>query len=210
VIRVNLNQLKGWTKGCGKLAISISILSLSIAISFDFPSGKLQSNRAAARPAEVFSPYLEQIRLAIPPSAEMRLPSQILLGGPGGLDPNALIVKVLPTNTPPRLTVSLFTCERGPFPCLVGSFTAEPAASANAQRELSRHQAMAAPITLTDGVRGYFIEGPNQMPRSDFSSLMWQQDGMIYTVSFLAAERQNILYMARQMAIAPPLKSLQI
>lgn len=194
-------QLKSRASGLSRAVLSVSILSLSIAA---FVS------RAAARPADLFSPYLEQIRQAIPPRAEMRLPSQILLGGLGGLDPNTLIVKVLPTATPPRLTISLFTCERGQFPCLVGSFAAELATSANAQRELSRHQAMAAPITLTEGVRGYLMEGSNQAPPSDFSSLMWQQDGMTYTVSFLAAERQNILDMARQMATTPPLKSLQI
>lgn len=194
-------QVQQWRKRSSRVAIALSIFSLSIALSFD---------RATARPAPVFTPYLAQIRSAIPPTAEMRLPSEILLGGPGGLDPNTLIVKVLPTATPPRLTIGLFTCDRGPFPCLVGSFVAEPVSSTNAQRELERHRAMAAPITLRNGVRGYLLEGPSQQPSSDFSSLMWQQDGMIYTISFLAAERQNILDMARQMAISPPLKSLQI
>ncbi|PSB19393.1 hypothetical protein C7B61_13600 [filamentous cyanobacterium CCP1] len=163
-----------------------------------------------ARPAEVFLPHLEQIRLSIPPDDVLRLPSEILLGGPGGLNPNELIVKVFPSSAPARLTISLFTCESSPFPCLVGSFTAESAGSANAQRELARHQAMDTPITLAQGVRGYLQEGPSLNPPSDFSSVMWEQEGMIYSVSFLASERQNILFMARSMAIQPPIFSMQV
>lgn len=163
-----------------------------------------------ARPAPVFQPHLEQIRQELPPDYIMRLPAEILLGGPGHLHPNDLIVKVLPTSSPARMTVSLFTCERGPYPCLVGSISAESATSSNAQRELNRHEAMNTPITLANGVIGYFREGSSLTPPSDFSSVMWEQDGMIYTVSFLASERQNILYMARSMATEPPILSLQV
>lgn len=164
----------------------------------------------SARPAEVFTPHLEQIRLGLAPDDVLRLPSEILLGGPGGLNPNDLIVKVFPSTTPARLTISLFTCESSPFPCLVGSFTAERATSANAQRELGRHRAMNTPITLAQGVQGYFQEGSSLNPPSDFSSVMWEQEGMIYAVTFLASERQNILFMARSMAIQPPIFSMQV
>lgn len=163
----------------------------------------------SARPADLFQPHLEDIRQHLSPDSVMRLPAEILLGGSGDLHPDDLIVKVLPTSSPPRLTISLSTCERGAFPCLVGSFSVENATSVNAQRELSRHQAMNLPITLAQGVRGYLREGSRQTPASDFSSVMWEQNGMIYTVSFLAAERQNMLYMARSMAIEPPILSLQ-
>ncbi|WP_143467792.1 hypothetical protein [Leptolyngbya ohadii] len=183
-----------------RVTFSLSVLSLSIASLTD---------RAIARPAPVFVPYLSQIQRAIPPNAEMRLPAQILLGGPGGLNPDLLLVKVLPTTAPPRLTVSLFTCGERTTSCLIGSFAAQPIASSTAQRELRRHQATATSITLTDQVRGYLIDGLRQNPTSDISSLMWQQDDIVYTISFPASERQNILYMARQMAVASPLKPLQ-
>lgn len=164
----------------------------------------------SARPAAVFRPYLEQIREGLPPEDVMRLPAEILLGGGSGdLHPNDLIIKVLPTTAPSRLTVSLFTCESGPYPCLVGSFVAEPATSTSAQHELDRHIAMQTPITLANNVRGYLREGPKLTPPSQFSSVMWQQNDMIYTVSFLSTERQNILYMARSMATEPPILSLQ-
>jgi len=164
---------------------------------------------SSARPAEAFLPHLEQIRTAIPHNFVMRLPAEILLGGSGDLDPNDLIIKVMPTTAPPRLTIGLFTCESGPYPCLVGSFVAEPITSTNAQHELDRHQAMNLPITLASGVRGYLREGSKLTPASEFSSVMWEQNDMIYTVSFLAFERQNILYMARSMAIEPPIFSMR-
>jgi hypothetical protein len=167
---------------------------------------------AYARPANIFTPYLAQIRQGLPPNYQMRLPAEILLGGPG-LDAdelNQVIIKVLSTDSPPRMTVGLFTCESNPFPCLIGGFSVEGANSANAQHELSRHEEMATPITLTRGVRGYLRDGTKLNPPSEFSSLMWEQDGMIYTISFLAAERQNILYMAQSMANQPPLESTYV
>ena len=178
------------------LAIGLGIVSSATAV--------------MARPASLFAPHLQQIREGLPPNTEMRLPAEVLLGGPGSVDPNSLIVRVIPTASPPRLTVGLFTCESGPYPCLVGSFAAEGVASANAQRELNRHELGAAPITLSEGVRGYLLEGSRQTPPSEFSSLMWQQNGMIYTISFLAADRENMLAMARSMATEPGLRSTQV
>lgn len=161
------------------------------------------------QPAAVFQPYLGQIRQELPPDYEMRLPADVILTAGPGLEPEGLIVKVLPTASPARLTVGLFTCQRSPFPCLVGGFAVEASSSASAQRQLSQHQQQGSPIILARGVRGYLREGPSLKPTSDFSSLMWEQNGMIYTISFLAAERENILTMGRSMANQPPLLSLQ-
>jgi hypothetical protein len=163
-----------------------------------------------AQPAEVFLPHLAEIQAASPPQQVIRLPAEILLSGSGDLHPRDLIVKVFSSLTPPRLIIGLFTCDRGPFPCLVGSFVAEHATSAAAQQELARHQRMNLPITLAPGVRGYFQEGADLQPPSDFSSVMWEQDQVIYTVRFLATERQNILFMARSMAIEPPISNQPI
>lgn len=172
-----------------------------------------QPINAIASPAPVFLPYLEGLQRQLPPGYELRLPAQILLGGPS-LAPeerDRLIVKILPTGSPLRLTISLLTCESSPYPCLVGSFSAESATSITAQQELRRHQALATPITLTpSGVRGYLHDGLHHQPASEFSSLMWQQDSMIYSVRFLATERQNILYMAYSMANEAPIRSSQV
>ncbi|MFM7424034.1 MAG: hypothetical protein ACKO7W_03390 [Elainella sp.] len=171
--------------------------------------GGLGTSGAMARPAPLFQPYVYQIRQALPPEAEMRLPEEVLLTAGPGLDPEELIVKLLPSENPGRLTIGLFTCQRSPFPCLVGGFSVEASSSTSAQDELHRHQAQGNPITLARGVRGYLREGTALKPSSEFSSLMWEQAGMIYTVSFLAAERENILTMGRSMANALPLSSVQ-
>ncbi|MDX2099474.1 MAG: hypothetical protein SFW36_16975 [Leptolyngbyaceae cyanobacterium bins.59] len=177
---------------------------LSIALSVGL------TTQGIAAPAPVLMPHLQKIRTSLPFGWAIRLPSQILLGGPA--DPefiNQLTVKVFPSNTPAGLTVGLFTCEQSPLPCLVGSFSVDSATSENAQRELKRHIAAAAPIKLGKGGRGYLLHGPVRKPASDFSSVMWEQDGMIYTITFLAAERQNLLYMAYSMANNPAYFSLQ-
>lgn len=169
----------------------------------------LSQELVLARPAAVFEPYIYQIRQELPPNYEMRLPSEVLLTAGPGLEPEELIIKLLPSENPPRLTIGLFTCERSPFPCLVGGLSVDAASSVSAQRELRRHQSQGNPITLARGVRGYLREGPSLKPASEFSSLMWQQGNMIYTISFLAAERENILTMGRSMANQLPLRSVQ-
>ncbi|MBD3883771.1 hypothetical protein IFO70_18570 [Phormidium tenue FACHB-886] len=165
---------------------------------------------ADARPAEVFQPYLGQIQKLLPPETAMRLPTEILLGGPG-LAPdeiNQLIVNVLPSESPPRLTVSLATCESAPYPCLIGSFSVENVNSAAAQQALYEHQLKATPITLSESVMGYLQEGNRLTPPSEVSSVIWAQDDMVYTVRFLAAERQNILYMAQSMVMQEPIRGV--
>jgi len=171
--------------------------------------GSVIGQSATARPAALFEPYIDPIRQALPPNYEMRLPSEILLTAGPGLDPAELIVKLLPSESPGRLTIGLFTCERSPYPCLVGGFTVESSSSLSAQAELRRHQLQGNPITLARGLRGYLRDGTALKPASEFSSLIWEQVGMIYTISFLAAERENILAMGRSMANQLPLRSVQ-
>ena len=163
--------------------------------------------KVTAKPAGIFAPDLDQIRQDLPPGYAMRLPSQILLGGPADDEfIQRLIVRIFPSSVPPGLNVSLFTCNTGPQPCLVGSFSVDAQNSANALRELRKHQAAATPIRLTRNIQGYLLEGPKQNPSYPFSSVMWQQDSMIYKVSFLADERQNILNMAYSMANETPIR----
>ncbi|HEY9711676.1 MAG TPA: hypothetical protein V6D48_25935, partial [Oculatellaceae cyanobacterium] len=76
------------------------------------------------------------------------------------------------------------------------------------KRDLERHQAIGDRIPLTTNVKGYLIEGPRQNPSYAFSTMMWQQNGMIYTISFPAIERENIMLMAVSMAQAQPLYRL--
>ena len=165
------------------------------------------STKTYAVPAQIFTPYLNEIANNIPPGWQMRLPSRILLSGPADEDfISELIVRVFPSSTPSGLTVGLFSCYSGAVPCLVGSFSVDSVTSANAQRELQKHQAAAKAVTLARGIKGYLLEGEEQNPSNIFSSIMWEQEGMIYTVSFLAGERQNILFMASSMANQSPIR----
>lgn len=77
--------------------------------------------------------------------------------------------------------------------------------AASAKQELQRHQALGDRITLATNVEGYLLEGPLQKPPYEFSTVMWQQNDMIYTISLPAFERENILFMAISMAREKPL-----
>lgn len=161
--------------------------------------------RSLAAPAEIFSPYLAQIQQTLPPNWTMRLPSRISLGGPADEDfISQLKVRLFASQTPPGFTVALFSCDTAAQPCLVGSFAVADPTSVDAQRDYQLHRAAAHPIQLARRVRGYLREGTKQRPASPFSSVMWEQDGRLYTVSFLAQERQNLLNMASSMANTPP------
>jgi hypothetical protein len=165
----------------------------------------LGTARVSANPADVFHPHLDRIQQQLPAGYQLRLPTEILLGGPG-LDPDEmkkLIVRVEPADS--EVTVSLLTCESGPHPCLVGSFSVASAQSEAAQMDLYLHQLMSAPVTIDKNIQAHIQDGTRMNPPSEYSSAMWEQDGMIYTVKFLAAERQNILFMARSMALQPPI-----
>lgn len=163
----------------------------------------------AVKPATVFSPYLDRIQQTLPPNFAMRLPAQIRLGE---LADEEVIeqfkIRVFASGVTPGLTVGLYTCEDVAQFCLVGTFSVAHSSSAIARREFSLHQAAATPITLTNNIYGYLLEGAKRQPPSLFSSVMWQQDQMLYNISFASPERQNMLYMAVSMANSHPIASL--
>lgn len=161
--------------------------------------------RATANPSAFFSSHLEQIRDSLPPDLLMRLPSELPSGGIVAGGGSQYRVQVNSSDT--GLTVSLFNCESQVPACLVGSLVVNSQASTSTQELLQQHQAAAAPITLAKDVQGYFVEGSKQNPPGQFSSVMWEQDRLIYTVRFLAQERQSILYMAHSMANQTPIRS---
>ncbi|XHX80494.1 MAG: hypothetical protein RBJ76_11355 [Stenomitos frigidus ULC029] len=161
---------------------------------------------AIAAPAKVFAPHLDRIRQNLPPNVVMRLPSQILLGYPADDDfIQTLTVRIITSDSPPRLTVGLFSCEDDSLFCRIGTFSVAQAATAQARQDYQQHIAAAAPIQLARTIRGYLLMGTAKQPPSAFSSVMWQQDGMFYTVSLANPERQNMLYMAVYMANSAPI-----
>ncbi|HEY9633042.1 MAG TPA: hypothetical protein V6D14_06535 [Coleofasciculaceae cyanobacterium] len=159
----------------------------------------------SARPAPMFMSYIELIQSKLPMGLAMRLPSDIPLSGHSDIEDDKLVVLVFPSETPQSFTVSIFTCERSPQPCLLGSFSVAGKTNPSAKQELERHQAWGDRISLTTNVEGYLIEGPRQNPSYQFSTLTWQQNDMIYTISFPAFERENIILMAVSMAQEQPL-----
>ncbi|HBY75641.1 MAG TPA: hypothetical protein DEG47_01200, partial [Cyanobacteria bacterium UBA11148] len=166
------------------------------------------STEVAVLSDNLFTPYQEQIQHSLPVGWKMRLPSQILLNDTSKVEKSQYRVLVSRSASGSGLTVSLLSCDRDPLSCLVGSFSVDTQANTEVQQALAQHQAKAAPITLTDGIQGYYwLEPFRSNPPSQFSSVMWQQDGLIYRVRFSALERQNILYMARLMAIGSPIFS---
>ncbi|NER25820.1 MAG: hypothetical protein F6J96_35025 [Symploca sp. SIO1C2] len=160
--------------------------------------------KASAVPAAVFIPHMEDIQRNLPVGLAMRLPDRIPLSDPSDIQEDKLVVRFFPSSNPQSFTVSLFTCARGIYPCLLGSFMVDRSTSVSAQRELQRHQDLGDYLTLDQNIKGYLIEGPEQNPYSAFSTLMWQQNGMIYSLSFPAIERQSMLQMAVSMARQRP------
>lgn len=163
------------------------------------------SGAISAHPAPVFLPHMGLIQSNLPEGLAMRLPTGIPLNGPADIEDDKLVVRVFPSKTPQSFTVSIFTCDRSPYPCLLGSFSVAKKTDASAELELERHRAIGDRIPLTTNIRGYLIEGPHQNPPYQFSTLMWQQNGMIYTISFPATERENMVLMAVSMAQEQPL-----
>jgi hypothetical protein len=158
-----------------------------------------------ARPATVFIPHMALIENNIPVGLAMRLPTEIPLSGPSDFEESKLVVRVFPSETLESFTVSIFTCESSTHPCLLGSFAVYKRTNDSAQRDLERHQAIGDRIPLATNIKGYLIEGPRQNPSYQFSTLMWQQNNMVYTISFPANERENIVWMATSMVREQPL-----
>ncbi|MEB3177608.1 MAG: hypothetical protein VKL59_00980 [Nostocaceae cyanobacterium] len=164
---------------------------------------------AFATPANVFTPYVNQIRENLPRGYEMRLPSELHLGEVADDDFfKDLIVRIFPTYTPAGgMTVGLFTCISGDHPCFVGSFSVDRENSPMALLEFQKHQATGEAIPLSPAINGYLLTGAKQNPAVMFSSLMWEQDGFIHTLSFLDGERENIILMGSSMVNSTPIRS---
>jgi len=158
--------------------------------------------------AAMFTPYLDQIRQNLPEGWVMRLPSQLVGHSGATIAPDNYTVRVFSFITPPGLNVSLFRCDTGERSCLIGSFNVDSKHSADAQHALQRHQATHQSITLASDVQAYLLDGEKQTPPQPLSSVMWEQDGLLYTVSFAAQERQKLLYAAQSMANAQPLQAM--
>lgn len=157
-----------------------------------------------ARAESVFEPYKESIREQIPAGLALRLPSEILVTPVKEQAIDNFTVRVFVNQRPPRLTISLHSCQTG-NPCLLGSFVTQRADDTEAKRELERHRRNGLRITLKPNVAAYVIDSAQPQSSTAFATMMWEQDNMIQTLSFPQSERQNMMYMALSMANADPI-----
>jgi hemolysin activation/secretion protein len=149
----------------------------------------------ATSPQELTS-HLEEIRANIPSGLLMRLPSTI---------PDISSdyqVQILGDQNSIGFTINLFSCQSLRDECLVGSFGVEFSSNSRGQEALQQHIDAATPITLAENIEAYLLMG------IDYSSVMWEQDNMIYKAKFLTAERQKLLYMALSMVNSEPIEHL--
>lgn len=195
----------------GKMAIFLPGLARAGAIAIALTPvtwGRL----AMAQPAAIFVPHLNEIMASAPPGFPIRLPAEI--NPLDGLDPEALSVNVLASQVPLTLTVGLFRCETGALPCYVGGVTIDRSDALHARTELERHRRVGDRLTFRPGLVGYLIDGINRRASERFTSIMWQQDNVIYTLTFAAGDssaswrshRQAVIAMAGSMALSDPIR----
>lgn len=161
---------------------------------------------AIATPAKVFQPHLKQIQQQLPRGFAIRLPTRILLGGPADDEfIDNLVVKIGTTSSSEEVTIALLSCNDDWKRCWIGQFSVASRHSARARREYYRHLNAGTPIQLSQEVRAYVRDNLHQFPAITASSVMWEQNGLLYAAKFASPERQNMLYMALSMVNGEPI-----
>ena len=187
-----------------------SNIKKSLLSSIVFLFTLLTSQSLYAMPTDIFEPYLNTIEDELPTGLTFRLPSYFNISQHSDINPNNLIITRFGSDYPLKYNLSVFTCNQGIYTCLLASFSVERADSEERFKELLHYSRHGDPIILNPDyqgyfIRGYVIDGATQDPPSPFSSVMWQQDYMIYNISFPNTERQNLLYLAFSMAQQNPI-----
>lgn len=159
---------------------------------------------AMAQPDPLFFPHINDVIVSAPPGFPIRLPAEIK--PVGGNDPSELNIQVFSSATPTTVNVGLFSCDSGTAPCYAGSISIDRSSAVHARAELNRHKQTGDRLTFRPGLVGYLVDGVNKRASERFTSVMWQQENVIYTVSFPAGDRQAVIDMAGSMAINEPIR----
>ena len=159
---------------------------------------------AQALPDPLFFPHINEVIQSAPPGFPIRLPEEIK--AVGGNDPSELNIKVFSSVTPMTVNVGLFSCESGATPCYAGSISIDRSSAVHAREELQRHKQVGDRLTFRPGLVGYLVDGRKKRASERFTSVMWQQENVIYTLSFPAGDRQAVIDMAGSMAISDPIR----
>jgi len=161
-------------------------------------------NVVLAQPDPLFFPHINEVIQSAPPGFPIRLPEEIK--AVGGIDPSELTVEVFAAATPTTINVSLFSCDRGTAPCYAGGIAIDRSSAIHAREELQRHRQVGDRLTFRPGLVGYLLDGRKKRASERFTSVMWQQENVIYTVNFSAGNRQAVIDMAGSMAISDPIR----
>jgi hypothetical protein len=164
----------------------------------------LTPNRAIAEPDAMFQPILGEIRDRLPEGMVMRLPSEIEVIGANGVIP--LYAKIISSNSS-ELLLGFYSqpdCQAG-F-CQIGITLSVSKPDAAARSRISS----GSPITLKEGIVGTYIyidvQGVTRIP---YNIIVWEQDGLIYSVRLPSLDRErdkeNIIKIAKSMANELPI-----
>ena len=172
--------------------------------------GVSHQSAAQAQPDPLFFPHINEVIESAPPGFPIRLPAEVKAINSD--EPSELRVEVFSSATPTTVNVGLFSCDRGTAPCYAGSITIDRSSAVHAQAELRRHQQVGDRLTFRPsragrpGLVGYLIDGRKKRANERFTSIMWQQENVIYTLSFPAGDRQAVIDMAGSMALSEPIR----
>ena len=170
--------------------------------------GNLPPAQAISNSNNVFLPYIDQIKTNLVPGLLFRLPSEIPSLDSLASQKSDYSVKVSPSLVNSGITVSIFDCKLESQACLIGNFSVSSPTASGSKEEFNQHQNIGSGINLNNQIRGYLINGLKQNPPAQFSSIMWNQDSLIYRIRFRDKNPENILAMANSMAKSVPINKL--
>ncbi|MBD2137777.1 ShlB/FhaC/HecB family hemolysin secretion/activation protein [Anabaena sp. FACHB-1237] len=190
------------------LLFLFSTFNSAKAISNNSPNDDKNNNNSHLS-NQIFIPYMEQIKTQLSPGLLFRLPSQFPDLKNSAATPGNYRVKVSASLVNPGMTVSIFNCNLDSQACLLGSFSVNSPKSLGTKEELTEHKNNGEQVNINHKIRGYLINGQKQKPPSEFSSIMWEQDGLISRVRIREQNNdeksENILTIATSMATATPI-----
>lgn len=152
---------------------------------------------------------LEEIRRKIPPSWSVRLPKndvfyELLHNSIDSSTNLAYSANVFVFDDPPELMVSLFRCDSGTPSCRIMSIAVEELALSETQTSLQHSQSEGRFSSLSNEIDIYWVEETEDV--SIPSSISWQQDGFLYTVSGSTdVGTEDLMGLAQAIAQSPPI-----
>ena len=164
-------------------------------------------------PAPLFRPILQDIQNQIPPGLQMRLPTFM----PDASGPIPRYYPVVYADTDGLsiiLAAGTETCleqaqTNGSVAgvCYAGSINVSFKGNESTSSSANSSHESRAPITLKEGVRGFYTLG-NRFGSGYRPYVQWEQDGMIYTIGGHGMTRQQLLDVAISMANQPTIQSI--